>query len=470
MAKAKTTISKVRDRKDYVELKSLGIEGYDQDNLYPQRTIDIANDSGTTKSCLKLLKKYWSGSGFNDPNLGKLKLNRKGLTVDGLRKKLAATLPHHNGAMIHFNYNGFGQKTEIHFVPFEFGRLTLDESDYPDRIAVYDNWDAKRGKFKKEKIKYICKYDPLKVLEQVEAEQVKTKSENNIETLKAKFDQYKGQIWYWTPDGQNKYPLCTFDSVLEDCITEAQTKRFKSSTSSRNFMPSHYVVTGGSEVELDEDGKPVETEGGGIAEVLGSFQGGEEAGQIALIEKDHDEETFEIHKVEIQNFDRLQEHTENSATEDIVRNLNIPDILLLRREGGLGGNGAELYEARTYLNETTQEGRDTISEIIEECLKGFVGNTGFNDYTIEPLKHKKPIDKDSFQYYSKNEIRKDQGHDEIEDAEGDTQILAVTLGVGGTQSLVGIVSNPDLSLDEKKGTIKVLFGLTDEDTNLMLGI
>ncbi len=449
-------------------MKSLGIEAFDSDNHYPQRTIDIANDSGTASSCLDLLGKYCAGSKFSDENLGKVVLNRKGLTVDKLRKKLAATIPHHNGAIIHFNYNGLGEKIEINFIPFEFGRLTLPDSQYPDRVAIYDNWDGRFGKFKKENIKYIHKYDPSKVLEQVEAEEVKVKGGDELDVLSAKFDQYQGQVLYWTPDGSDKYPLCTFDSVLEDCITEAQTKRFKSSTSSRNFMPSHYVITGREETEEGSEG--YNEQGSGIGEVLQSFQGGEDAGQIIHIQKDSEEEPFEIKKVEIQQYDRLLEHTEDSSTEDIVRNFNIPDILVLRRDGGLGGNGAELYQARTYLNENTQPTRDTISEIIEECLDGFVGNTGFTDYSIEPLKHKKPIDKDSYQYYSKNEIRKDQGHDPVEETEGDTQILAVTLGVGGTQALVGIISNPLLSTEEKKGTIQVLFGMSEQDVNKLLGI
>ena len=469
MAKAKVTISKPKKRTEKVDLKSLKIQGFDTDNAYPQRTEDITNDSGTTKSCIRLKSKYVSGSSFTDPNLGSVTLNRKGLNTDKLRKKLAWCLNQHGGGVIHFNYNGLGQKTEINFIPFPFGRLTLDDSDVSNRVAIYNNWDGKNGKFDKNKIKYINKYDRFKVFEQVEAEEVKTKGdEDELETLAAKFDQYEGQVLYWTPDGPDKYPLAPFDEVLEDCITEAQTKRFKSSTSGRNFMPSHYVVSGREEVETDEDGNAVESEGG-LGEVLKQFQGSEEAAQIIHIEKDHDEEPFDIVKMDIQDYDAKLKHTEDSASEDIVRAFNIPDILVLRREGGLGGNGSELYEAKVYLNDVTQTERDEVSAIIEECFKGFVGDTGFTDFSIEPLKHKKPIAADSFQYYSKNEIRKDQGHEEVEETEGDKQMLAVTLGVGGTQSLTAIVNDPVMGYDAKFGTISVLFGLSDGDISKMLG-
>jgi hypothetical protein len=41
-------------------------------------------------------------------------------------------------------------------------------------------------------------------------------------------------------------------------------------------------------------------------------------------------------------------------------------------------------------------------------------------------------------------------------------ILASTLGVGGTQSMQMILSDPNIDDTKKKGILKVLFGLTDE--------
>jgi hypothetical protein len=44
------------------------------------------------------------------------------------------------------------------------------------------------------------------------------------------------------------------------------------------------------------------------------------------------------------------------------------------------------------------------------------------------------------------------------------------LWVGGTQALTSILSDPLLTIDQKKGTLKVLFGLSDEQTNQMLSL
>ena len=393
MAKVKTTANKIKRRLDTVKLKSLGIESYDFDNLYPQRVSDISNDSGTTTSCLRVYNRFVNGSGFTDPELGKFKLNREGLTVDKLRAKLVKSIGTHNGGVIHFNYNGLGEKTEINFIPFAYGRLTLEESEFANRLAIYYDWEQKqRAKIDKKKLKYIHKYAPHKVLEEVQQEEVKLKGdEDDNQVLAMKFDQYLGQVMYWTPNGQDQYPLAPFDSVLEDCITEAQTKRFKTNSATRNFMPSHIVVTGKEQSEQDEDNNPIESDEDGLGKTLNEFQGGDGVAKMLHIEKDSEEEPFEIHKVEIQDYDGFLEHTENSATEDIVRTFNIPDILVLRREGGLGGNGSELYEAKEYYNDITQHDRDIISGIIEECLKGFAGNPQFEDYSIAPLRYQKPI-------------------------------------------------------------------------------
>ena len=62
------------------------------------------------------------------------------------------------------------------------------------------------------------------------------------------------------------------------------------------------------------------------------------------------------------------------------------------------------------------------------------------------------------------------GDEEATDLKADTTLLAVTLGVGGTQALTSILADPLLNLEQKKGTLKVLFGLSDEQVNQMLAL
>lgn len=51
-----------------------------------------------------------------------------------------------------------------------------------------------------------------------------------------------------------------------------------------------------------------------------------------------------------------------------------------------------------------------------------------------------------------------------------TTTLAAQLGVGGTQAMMEVVQSTLLSMDQKKGTLQVLFGLDDESVAKILGL
>ena len=461
MAVVKNTLKKITPRIDQRKIKNLGVLGYDIDNHYPQRVIDIVNDSGTATTALKTFTKFVSGAGTKNEDFGKVKINKNGLTVNRLIRKIAESKGKFNGVALHFNYNGLGQKTEVNFIPFEYNRLTLEEGDYPDRVAIYDDWNNRKNKnIKKDKVEYIHKYNPKEVLDQVQQEE----GEKDVD----KWESFKGQVWYYTPNGG--YPLAPFDSVLEDMQTEAQTKRFKNSTATNNFLASHIVITGKEE---DEEGNPL-AEGEGIGATLSEFTGGDGAAGLIHIEKEFEDEFFQLEKLDHQDYDGLYQFTEESSRDSILRNFLIPPTLLIQTAGKLG-TSREIADAASYYNDITEDDRKMIAEILKEAFTGFVFDVNpSGDYSIKPLEYNKPIDQVYLPYYSKDEIRIANGDEATIKEEGEEEesetILAIELGVGGTTALVSIVSNPELSIDQKKGTLKVLFGFSDEKVNEVLGI
>jgi hypothetical protein len=113
--------------------------------------------------------------------------------------------------------------------------------------------------------------------------------------------------------------------------------------------------------------------------------------------------------------------------------------------------------------------------IIEEILKQVFNNFYYyicssNDYSILPLKVEKELDVVYSQYFTKNEFRQSLGYEALEDAKSDNSVLAVTLGVGGTQALTSIIADQILTIEQKKGSLMVLFGLSEQQANQMLGI
>jgi hypothetical protein len=454
MARVKITAdkTKVKPRIDPKDLNDLQILSYDNDNLYPQRVVDIVNDSGTAKRCLNMYARFVMGQGAKDLDFYKTKINSKGLTVDKLIRKTAFSKGEFNGIAWHLNFNGLGEVTEVTPINFEYCRLGILTNDL--KIAVYDDWGkTKRKNFKKTDVEFIDVYNPDQALRQAE--------------LVGGIEHYKGQILYWTPNGL-EYPLTDFDAVLEDMITEAQTKRFKANTSAKNFLASHILITGKEEVSEDENGKPIDD--GGLATQLENFQGGDGSGTILWMQRESNEENIELQKVDIQDYDGLYEYTENSSRDNIIGAFNIPPVLLVRTSGTLG-TSKEISDATDFYNSFTAYDRLIIEELLKEVFSRFhVNICPSGDYSILPLKVEKELDVTYSQYFTKNEFRQSLGYEAIDDTESDKQILAVTLGVGGTQSLTSLIADPALTIEQKKGSMIVLFGLSEEQANQMLGI
>lgn len=399
MAKVKSTANKVNKRIEPQKLKTLGVLAFDFDNLYPNRCIDIVNDSGTAVTALRMFQKYVSGNGTTNKDFGLQKVNQDGLTVNKLIRKMSRSLGLHQGIALHVNYNGLGQKTAINFVSFEYPRLTLEDGKQAGKIAVYDDWGlVKRTKIIKNQIDYINKYNPSKVFSEVDS----IKAETDVE----KWNNYQGQLFYWTPEGSSQYPLAPYDAVLEDMMTEAQTKRFKNSTASRNFLASHMLITG---VELDEDGEPLKA-GEGIASTMEEFQGGDNASSIIHLERESEDEVIELKKIDIQNYDGLYEYTENSSRDSILRTYLIPPTLLIQQAGKLG-TSREISDAKAYFNDITAPDRKIIEELLEEVLTNFVYDINpSGDFSIEALEFTKEIPKEFSENFTEDEIRASLGY------------------------------------------------------------
>lgn len=358
MAKLKATALKVEPRLDYKEDKSLKIYPYDFDNIYPQRVIDIVNDSPTAKTCLKLKDRFVMSGGVADLTFYKNKVNAK-QKVDAFVRKITEQINKFGGVAIHVNYNGLGQKINATVVNFEYVRKSMDG----DMFVIYDDWGkVKKKSIEKDRIYYVMPYNPDTALREAEA---------------VGWENYNGQLFYYN-GYEDLYNLSPLDVVLENMLTEGQVKKFKHSISAKNFLASHLLIMGKQESQEAEEQ---------FDENLRMFQGGEGAGTIMVIEKDSNEEIIELQKVEIQNYDGLYEYTENSSRDAIIQHFLIPPVLLLRVAGSLG-TSKEISDAFDYYNTITADERLIVEEIITEVFSGwFTDINPSNDYSLIPLKY-----------------------------------------------------------------------------------
>src|SRR3972149_5970532 len=107
-------------RIDRTSVRVDGIEGFDVDNKYPQRVLDIIANSVTACSCVDLYSKYIQGRGFKGKKFFKLVVNSKGITNDKFPRRVADNWAELHDYAIHFNYNLLGQVTEITPIPSWF--------------------------------------------------------------------------------------------------------------------------------------------------------------------------------------------------------------------------------------------------------------------------------------------------------------------------------------------------------------
>lgn len=365
----KATVTQVYKRiKNTVNIND-GILNYDIDNAYPQRIEDIVNNSGAASTCVNMKTRFIMGGGFEDDFFYKQKINRKGLTVDKLLRKVADNLAKLPFIGLHINYNANYQPIEVQFIPFGYMRLTAsDDKKHPNMIAVYDDWERiKYTSINRDKIKYIHLYNP-------KPETILTQVENS-----GGWSNYNGQIYLYTPEGY-EYPLAPFDSVLEDMQTDSKSKSFKFRNITTNFMASHILITDA----VEEDGNDDTAED--FASQLEEYQGADDALRLLWLQRKSSESNIELKKIEIQDVDRLYEYTETSVKNNIRESFLIPPVLLLQTAGKLG-TATEIGDATAYYNGITYHERLIVEEIFKAVFENFypkINLTG--NYSIIPVK------------------------------------------------------------------------------------
>jgi len=409
----KATVTDVTKRITTKAGRNTGILMYDVDDAYPQRVQDIINSSGAGTLSTKIFGKYIYGQGFVNEALSKTIVNSKRLTANKLLFKSGKAVSKFNGFAIHINYDANYNKRSFSYIPFQDVRFTTaDNKKHPNKIAVYDDWQkVNKPKIEEDEVDYFNFYNPdAKVIqEEVDAA--------------GGWHNYNGQVLYWSVDGV-EYPLAPSDSVLEDVQTDAHAKVFKFRNITTNFMASHLL-----EVQTFEDEEQREI----FINNLVDFQGADDTSKIMLLEKEGEESSFDLTKVDIQDIGDLYAFTEESARNNIFRAYLIPSVLVLAEEGLFGGSDGKMVSANAYYNGITSDYRLEISAVFKGLFTDSIFGT-FEDYDIKETAPAIPKVKDT--------------------AEGKAKIFE-------------ILSNGTLSANVKSLILQKLFEIDKEDADLL---
>lgn len=345
--------------------QTFGILNYDMDNAYPQRMLELVAASPTAKDCWSKRAKFIAGNGFEQPDLGKLIINSKGLTLAKLLKAVATDKALFTGFGIHVNYNANFKIASVNYIKFE--DIRMGDTDCPDtagKYAIYSDWGRKTWKnIMRSKITFLDSYDPD---EQAIKNQVLTAGG---------WDKYKGQLYYFNPEVDD-YPLIEADSVWEDFETEAGIKIFNNREVTTGFLPSTMLFMQARREEADnsrpdEGDQSYSNSPSQLEKDLGSFQGAKSAQKIIVIEYEDENSKPEFQPYSIQNNDKLFESTEKSVEARIIKGFSIPRELINSEKSSGLSNGGEKKQAICEFNDNTAPERLELSETFAEIFSHY---------------------------------------------------------------------------------------------------
>lgn len=417
---SKPTVTEPESRMTVKPNPQFGIQNYDVDNGYPQRIEKAKKASGRTTQCLNVYNRFVRGAGFADPFYKTIINDKKKLTVDRLHRAIVADFCLYRGFAIHLNFNALGQIVSMDHIPFKELRLGLEDelTGVPSVVKHHPDWTKESGKqWKSQLITEFSFFNPTQILDEV----IKLGG----------LDRSKGQVYWWSANGW-KYPEASCDPVLEDVVSDDETKQFRLSNISTNFLAAHILEI--NECENDDERDAIDN-------MVTDFQGGKKGGKFMILEKKGTETTFNLQKVEPPDMDGLYQKTEDAVKESIRSNYMIPPVLVGDLVAGKLGTSQEIQDATLYFNTITSDDRMIFEEVFTELFKHWhIENANADDdFAIMPVKF------------------------------GQDSILVERLGIGGTQAMQAILVDAVMQPEQKKQVLMQVFGITEENAGLMVG-
>ena len=363
------------ERDQYVRSKR--IKGYGQNNDYPQKILDIIAASGTGKTCFDVVIKFIEGAGFADKVLSDTVINENGERVSSLLTKFTKDFKYFNGFACLVKYDFQGNAIEYYNVPFEHCRIEINaEGNYTKRIAIYKDWTGITGKpFYMDKVIFVNRFDPSSVV----AEVADAGGPEN----------YIGQVFYFTSDGEFDYPTCPFDPIVTDMLTEESVSTVKHRNAKFNFLPAGILIRKGIKPRTLDDGTldpndRYNEEQAYSANEIKRMQGDMNTSKIWVVDVDADEEKPEFIEFSAKNYDRQYELTEKTVQENIGKMFMVPPILR-GVDVGAGFGGELMAQAYAFMSSVTDNERKKLSTAFKDLFIPF--GIQFTDFSINPLEY-----------------------------------------------------------------------------------
>ena len=296
---------------------------YGDDNLFPQKLIELYDSSAMHHTAIQAIKDGIIGDGIKV--IGDEYINGKGETVDEVFEKIALDYTLYNGYAINVVWNKEGSRiAEMYHIPFANVRSgKQNEEDEVEEYFYSSDWTNVR------------KYKPVAY----KAFDVTDNKKDNA-----------SQIYYcfnYTP-GNSVYPLCSYVGGLNDIELDSRISKFHNANISNGLAPSMFVQF--------RNGIPTPEERRMIYnEIEETFTGENNAGRFFLAFSEPGKE-LQVTPIENANDDYYITLEERISSRILTAHrITSPLLLGIKDANGFSSNAEEILIAYSHFMNTVVE-------------------------------------------------------------------------------------------------------------------
>lgn len=427
--------------------KSDGVLTYGKNNNFPNELLYTITDSGTATACITKLKTFIEADGFTDPGSSSLKVNDDE-TADNLLAAAAYSVSLFNGFAFNILYTLEGQIGAVYILEFEKIRK-LENGDF-----IYNKTLGTKNYKKSSDIIYKA-YDST------------ISAEDRLDIINADmllYNYQRGEILYtYIKNPYNaEYPVPDYSAALKDIESDAALTKLDNRNITKGFRPSVIISTVG---EIDDENKDDngKTDADYFDQNLRDFTGDDAAAILHLQAESKDGLPSVTQFPLADMLDGVDKSTDRLANK-VCRLIGVPPVLIgLKTSEGLGNTQA-LVNSMKMFNRFILPYQNLITSAFNKLYPAYT----WNITTLNILDY---IPAELLAALTNDEKRMLAGYDALPTTGGSSVIsLAEKLGVGGTQALVGVLTNVDLTPAQKLESLQILFNLSEADAKrLALG-
>lgn len=361
------TEAQLRVRND----KIYHIQAYGVQNDYPQKLMEVVGASITGGACVDQYARFVFGRGFRQQDFFKAQVNERGDRADDVLDAIAHDLAMFGGFALHVNWNALYEITSVAHVPFEWLRLEeLNENYECNRVALHKDWGRRYTNLRRFRGSDIVWFDLFNPDRDVIKGQV---------AAAGGWEQWTGQVFYYSRRGPKCYPLPIYDSALTDMSAEEGLSNVSYRNIRNNYQPSGIFIDHNNGENSKEQADERKKE-------LAEFQGDEKAGKMLYCNLDEGEEAPEFKPFESNNTDQKYKQADEKVPDRIGAAFCQPPILRAKDVGSNFGATA-MREAYDYYNSQTETERLMLERSMREVFQYMRGIKTMNpedDYSIVP--------------------------------------------------------------------------------------